>query len=513
MKPLDGVVQRTEGYEDEEEEIRMQPLVQLKGASAGGAASPELEQSIQQERGKGQPLAESIRQPMENVFGANFGSVRIHTDNTADQLNQSIQAKAFTTGQDVFFRQGAYAPESKGGQELLAHELTHVVQQSGNNGSDCMKSGLISRKLNVQDTQWDRVRQIYSSGKGGGGVLMFADKVGDRQIIVKPGVKGAEEMAMASLMSGVNSSNDTWQIGTPDIRIMAPDEAQAVSQQMQKGIFQDTLVAEGDRVSQLLGNMARGDIGDMMVTSLAKGDELGDMLADSQGQDHIKTGDKRFGTDKDKVKSDSPLKLFMDNSFIKALGRMAAVDIFLGNWDRLADKFNPENLFIKKNMSGGKITGIDNSGEVGMLATHGGIENWLNHLTGLPQMMIAGNYEQMAHVLLVTDNRGYDASNSPILQTLMQGLISGNMPGLSNRFNANEGKPQLRTDGKINRNPQVVAVREKLNAHMVEMSDYLAQGIEQGVARLKNLPVPDLDAYQDGDLAQQNYIARLQQLQ
>ncbi|NEO86320.1 MAG: DUF4157 domain-containing protein [Spirulina sp. SIO3F2] len=131
MKPLDGVVQRTEGYEDEEEEIRMQPLVQLKEASAGGAASPELEQSIQQERGKGQPLAESIRQPMENAFGANFGNVRIHTDNTADQLNQSIQAKAFTTGQDVFFRQGAYAPESQGGQELLAHELTHVVQQNG----------------------------------------------------------------------------------------------------------------------------------------------------------------------------------------------------------------------------------------------------------------------------------------------------------------------------------------------------------------------------------------------
>ncbi|NEO85807.1 MAG: DUF4157 domain-containing protein [Spirulina sp. SIO3F2] len=131
MKPFEGMVQRTEGYEDEdEEEIRMKPLVQLKRMNGGGAASPELEQSIQRERGKGQPLAESIRQPLENAFGIDFGGVRVHTDNVANQLNESIQAKAFTTGQDVFFRQGAYAPESQGGQELLAHELTHVVQQT-----------------------------------------------------------------------------------------------------------------------------------------------------------------------------------------------------------------------------------------------------------------------------------------------------------------------------------------------------------------------------------------------
>ena len=57
--------------------------------------------------------------------------VKVHTDSQSDQLNKSIQAKAFTTGQDVFFRQGAYEPSSRGGQELIAHELTHVVQQNG----------------------------------------------------------------------------------------------------------------------------------------------------------------------------------------------------------------------------------------------------------------------------------------------------------------------------------------------------------------------------------------------
>nr|WP_263012694.1 DUF4157 domain-containing protein [Laspinema sp. D3d] len=74
-------------------------------------------------------MSPSLREPMEREFGADFGGVRVHTGAQADALSRSIQAKAFTTGQDVFFRQGAYEPCSSGGQELLAHELTHVVQQ------------------------------------------------------------------------------------------------------------------------------------------------------------------------------------------------------------------------------------------------------------------------------------------------------------------------------------------------------------------------------------------------
>ena len=109
------------------------PVMKVQRHSTGGEmeASPDLESSIQRARGGGQPLDDGIRERMEGAFGADFSGVRVHTDGTSDQLNQSIQAKAFTTGQNVFFRQGAYNPGSRGGQELLAHELTHVVQQSG----------------------------------------------------------------------------------------------------------------------------------------------------------------------------------------------------------------------------------------------------------------------------------------------------------------------------------------------------------------------------------------------
>ncbi|WP_292736123.1 DUF4157 domain-containing protein [Nostoc sp. JL31] len=129
-KPVENI-QHQELPEDEE--LQMKPMVQ-RVADGGMAASADVEAGIQSARGDGQSLAYSIREPMEQAFGADFSGVRVHTDSQADQLNQSIQAKAFTTAQDVFFRQGAYQPGSRGGQELLAHELTHVVQQGGGNG-------------------------------------------------------------------------------------------------------------------------------------------------------------------------------------------------------------------------------------------------------------------------------------------------------------------------------------------------------------------------------------------
>jgi len=68
---------------------------------------------------------------MESALSADFGGVRVHTDNQAHTLNRELSARAFTTGQDIFFRKGAYEPGTSQGRELIAHELTHVVQQDG----------------------------------------------------------------------------------------------------------------------------------------------------------------------------------------------------------------------------------------------------------------------------------------------------------------------------------------------------------------------------------------------
>lgn len=106
----------------------------------GAPAAVELEGALQAARGDGQGLESSIRDRMEPAFGADFSTVRVHTGSRADSLNRALNARAFTTGQDIFFRDGEYNPGSVEGRELLAHELTHVVQQS----SPLQQKGYIS---------------------------------------------------------------------------------------------------------------------------------------------------------------------------------------------------------------------------------------------------------------------------------------------------------------------------------------------------------------------------------
>jgi len=114
----------------------VQQMVELSRKAAGEAAgateaTPEIEGAIAQSRDGGQSLDLTVQRQMESAFGTNFSQVRVHTDSRADTLNHALSARAFTTGQDIFFRQGEYNPGSSSGKELLAHELTHVVQQTG----------------------------------------------------------------------------------------------------------------------------------------------------------------------------------------------------------------------------------------------------------------------------------------------------------------------------------------------------------------------------------------------
>jgi hypothetical protein len=115
---------------EEEDELQMKSMSLSRVPEGAMAVSADLEREIAQARGSGATIADTIREPMEQTFGgADFSGVKVHTDEQSDQLNRSIQAKAFTTGQDIFFRKGAYQPGSREGQELIAHELTHTLQQ------------------------------------------------------------------------------------------------------------------------------------------------------------------------------------------------------------------------------------------------------------------------------------------------------------------------------------------------------------------------------------------------
>ena len=80
-------------------------------------------------RATGVSIDPATRAAMESGFGADFSTVRIHADQRAGLLNRQLQARAFTVSNDIFFAAGEYDPHSRSGQRLLAHELTHVVQQ------------------------------------------------------------------------------------------------------------------------------------------------------------------------------------------------------------------------------------------------------------------------------------------------------------------------------------------------------------------------------------------------
>lgn len=120
--------------EKEEEQAHrkpMSPFIQMKGDEGGFEVSEGISSRINEARGGGSTLTGETKSFMESRFGNDFSSVKIHTDARAVQLSGELNAQAFTVGNDVFFNEGKFTPESDSGKRLLAHELTHTMQQGG----------------------------------------------------------------------------------------------------------------------------------------------------------------------------------------------------------------------------------------------------------------------------------------------------------------------------------------------------------------------------------------------
>ena len=122
------LMMKVQRQEEEEEEELIQPKSVNDHAPV---VSDDLETRINAARGSGDALPDSIRTSFEPQLGHDFSDVRVHTGSKADSLSQQLQARAFTTGQDIFFRSGDYNPDSDEGKKLIGHEMTHVVQQGG----------------------------------------------------------------------------------------------------------------------------------------------------------------------------------------------------------------------------------------------------------------------------------------------------------------------------------------------------------------------------------------------
>ena len=132
-------------YDDEH--VRLKPLasqvspyIQAKGNGAG-TVSDAVSGRIQSNLGGGSSLQSGTKSFMESRFGTDFSDVKIHNSDESAQLSRSLNAKAFTVNNNIFFNSSQYQPETDSGKHLLAHELTHVVQQSPNKSS----GGLVQR--------------------------------------------------------------------------------------------------------------------------------------------------------------------------------------------------------------------------------------------------------------------------------------------------------------------------------------------------------------------------------
>jgi hypothetical protein len=132
------IARQTEKEEEEEPPVARQMAdkeeeetpIQTK-ANDPHSPGPLLSRQLNHNRGQGQPLPASTHAEMSNALGYDFSDVTIHTDAQAVRLNQGLKAQAFTQGKDIYFNEGKYDPTSRSGKHLLAHELTHVVQQKG----------------------------------------------------------------------------------------------------------------------------------------------------------------------------------------------------------------------------------------------------------------------------------------------------------------------------------------------------------------------------------------------
>ena len=127
-------------FENECEDCKKKKLQRRAASSVAGTVAPPIVHEVL--RSPGKPLDTGARSFFETRFGHDFGSVRVHADAKASQSARAVNAEAYTVGSGMVFASGRYAPASPDGRKLLAHELTHVMQQSAETGSSANLSSL-----------------------------------------------------------------------------------------------------------------------------------------------------------------------------------------------------------------------------------------------------------------------------------------------------------------------------------------------------------------------------------
>ena len=326
----------------------------------GGPASAELSDQIESMRGGGSALDADVRRRMGGAFGTDFSRVRVHTDEHAAQAASAMGALAFTTGNDIFFGAGQYRPDDAGGQHVLAHELAHTVQQRGGARRKVSRLWDLSSDAGTDITQAAHIRVLKERL-----VLFMEDDSGDTMV-----VKLENQPIGLGALAGELHKKLT---GTETIQYRKLPKRMRGTLQVMLGI--DNLLDQAswtrrgtfDRIASGWKHIANPV--ERAVTSVKEemdaypnSELLAMSLAPGEGAEQAS---ERPDNDPRSLKS-----LLERPGHIRELGKMTAVDLLLGNADRVLAG-NMGNWFYDP--AGGMVAldNVDGGGTMGKDATSG----------------------------------------------------------------------------------------------------------------------------------------------
>ncbi len=354
--------------------------------AAGGDVDRATERVIQSAKGGGSALPAGPRAQMERSIGADFGGVRVHTGPQAAELNSRIQASAFTTGNDIFFRDGFPDTSRASGQHLLAHELTHTVQQGSSPTRDAStvspsrtraQRQIVQRVLSPNSTDkkdWNHL----ATGKTGSGVngVIFATNNAGEQIVVK-GLQEPPQRAMLAQEMMVKSGLATTltkpvAVGSSlgkHILTKLGELGAAMTQAGNAAGAQITAKAAAWQGYQSLLLMEPANVKNLVELASAQGPGLAPVTAPPVWQGAQPTGANGPAPVPANVRQAAAdlqanvqlhqnywTTLLGNANFWNHLGRMFFIDQFLGNEDRL-ESMKIQNVFIDDT---GQLVAMDN---------------------------------------------------------------------------------------------------------------------------------------------------------
>ena len=355
----------------------------------GGELSGDLSSRIEGARGGGRPLDDPLRRSMESAFGTSLSDVRIHTDGRAADLNSSISARAFTTGRDIFFGAGEYRPQTTAGQQMLAHELAHTVQQRGG----------VQRIHRVWDLKAKdlKLHAAYGLRTIKSRPVWFIDDGAGNEIVVKSENQpiGAGDI-VAAMQKKINK------VKSVDQRQLTKQERWTVENLIETyGTFHGdaSFVARGDYLktddrSQYFGSQEdSGEIGVEDALSLARDPQRNivamTVAAGESAEDHAESTSTK--TPDGKVQSG--LRTLLTNyDHVTQLGELMMVDLLLGNQDRVYSG-NVGNWFYDHKMAMTLIDHVDQSPRSMMTRNFSDFATWKD-VQGLMLQNVRGSAQE-----------------------------------------------------------------------------------------------------------------------